>query len=306
MRIVYFTYWGTIGDRVLEWMVNNTDDGVVGVVTRPGQAGETVKDTAFSHYLPLYQPPENVNDPEFVEVLSKLEPDLFISMYFGRLFSPQLLAVPKVGCINMHPSLLPKYRGQGPSTWPLYYGDTETGQTIHWLDAGIDSGDIIAQRAIPIEPEDTSRTLGRKLTDLGVTLFTETWPAISSGEAPRIKQDDSLAIYTVAARPEHAVIDWTRPVADIVNQVRAFTARYGARTHLGEKRLYVWKTEPYQGEPSFGSEVPGQILAVVRSGVVVQAGNGPILLTRTSIEKEGPDLLTYLGGTLGSLPVILG
>ena len=306
MRIVYFTYWGTIGDRVLEWMVNNTDEEIVAVISRPGEQGETVKDVAFRYYLPLYQPPENVNDPRFLDVLRALQPDVFISMYFGRLFSPDLLAVPKVGCINMHPSLLPKYRGQGPTTWPLYRGDTETGQTIHWLDEGIDSGDIIAQRAIPIEPDDTSSTLGRKLVALGVELFRETWPLISSGKAPRVPQDDSQASYTVAARPAHAVIDWTRTVVEVGNQVRAFTAGYGARTQLGERRLYVWETKPYEGELALEPGVPGQVLGVADSGVVVQAGGGPIVLTRTSVGKTGPNLLAYLGGALGAVPVVLG
>jgi methionyl-tRNA formyltransferase len=308
MRVAYFTYWGTIGDRVLEWMANETDEEIVAVISRPGGPGETVKEIAFRHYLPLYQPPENVNDPEFADVLRRLEPDLFISMYFGRLFSPELLAVPKVGCVNMHPSLLPKYRGQGPTTWPLYYGDRETGQTVHWLDEGIDSGDIIAQRAIPIEPEDDSKSLGAKLEELGIALFCETWPLISAGEAPRTVQDDALASYTVAARPEHAVIDWTRTAVEIGNQVRAFTAGYGARTRLGEVRLYVWEASPYTGGLDVGGEArsPGQILAIRSSGTVVQAGDGPIVLTRTSVGKTGPDLLSYLGGTVSSLPIILG
>ena len=176
MRIVYFTYWGKIGDRVLDWMVKNTNEEIIAVVSRPGDQGESIKDIAFRYYLPLYQPQENVNDSRFIEVLRKLKPDLFISMYFGRLFSPELLDVPGLGCINMHPSLLPKGRGQGPSTWPIVYGDKETGQTIHYLDEGIDSGDIIAQRVMPIEPDDTSATLGAKLEDLGFKLFTETWP----------------------------------------------------------------------------------------------------------------------------------
>jgi methionyl-tRNA formyltransferase len=307
MRIVYFTYWGTLGDRLLEWMVNNTDEEVVGVVSRPGPQGGTIHDVAFKYYLPLYKPPENINDPVFIEVLRKLEPDLFISMYFGRLFSPDLLAVPKLGCINMHPSLLPVGRGQGPSTWPIVNGDAETGQTIHYLDEGIDSGDIIAIRALPIAPDDTSATLGAKLADLGYELFVETWPLISAGTAPRIPQDDSLATYTVAARPVHAVIDWTKTAVEFSNHVRGFTAGYGARTQVGEKRLYVWEAKPYTGPLSFGSAVPGQVLAVASSGVVVQAGDGPVVLGRTNAgTKDGPDLLTYLDGTLGTLPVILG
>lgn len=305
MRIAYFTYWGTIGDRVLEWMVNNTDDEIVAVISRPGDQGESIKEIAFKYYLPLYQPPENVNDPKLIEVLRKLEPDLSISMYFGRLFSPELLNVPKLGCINMHPSLLPKGRGQGPSTWPIVYGDKETGQTIHYLDEGIDSGDIIAQRAISIEPDDTSAALGAKLEDLGFELFIDTWPLIASGKAPRIPQDHSQATYTVAARREHARIDWSKSAVEISNLCRAFTAGPGAWARLGGKRLYAWKAEPYTGDLALETGKPGQLLAITGSGVVVQAGDRPLLLKETQVAKEGPDLLTYLGRMVGVVPIVM-
>lgn len=305
MRIVYFTYWGNIGDRVLEWMVNNTDEEIIGVVSRPGDQGESIKDIAFKYYIPLYQPSENVNDPEFIEVLRKLEPDLFISMYFGRLFAPELLDVPSIGCINMHPSLLPKGRGQGPSTWPIVNGDKETGQTIHYLDEGIDTGDIIAQRILLIDPDDTSATLGAKLEDLGFDLFTEIWPLITCGNAPRIPQDNSQATYTVAARREHARIDWIKNATEISNLCRAFSAGLGAWSLLGEKRLYVWKAEPYTDSPALETREPGQILAITGNGIVAQAGDGPVLLSKTQVGREGPDLLAYLGDIVGTVPIII-
>jgi methionyl-tRNA formyltransferase len=286
-------------------MLNNTDEEILAVVSRPGDPGESIKEIAFKYYLPLYQPPENVNDPAFIEVLRKLNPDLFISMYFGRLFSPDLLNVPKAGCINMHPSLLPKGRGQGPSTWPIVYGDKETGQTIHYLDEGIDSGDIIAQRAIPIEPDDTSATLGAKLEALGFELFTETWPLIASGEAPHTPQDHSQATYTVAARREHARIDWGKSAVEISNLCRAFTAGLGAWARFGGKRLYVWKAEPYAGSLTLDPQQPGQLLAITGEGIVVQAGDGPLLLNETQVSRGGPDLLTCLGGVYGMAPIVL-
>ncbi|MDP6779650.1 MAG: formyltransferase family protein, partial [Candidatus Latescibacteria bacterium] len=109
MRVAYFTYWGNIGTTVLEWLATSSGDEIVAVISRPGKEGEAIKDVAFRHYLPLYQPPVNVNDPGFIESLRRLEPDLSVSMYFGRLFSPELLSVPRMGCVNMHPTLLPKY-----------------------------------------------------------------------------------------------------------------------------------------------------------------------------------------------------
>jgi methionyl-tRNA formyltransferase len=306
MRVVFLTYWGTIGDRILEWMIENTDDEIVAVVTRPGSSGETIKDIVFENYLPLYQPPGNVNVPGFLNELRRLEPDLFVSMYFGRLFSPEMLAIPTAGCINMHPSLLPKYRGQGPSTWPIVNGDSETGQTIHWLDEGIDSGDIIAQRAIPIDPEDTGTTLSEKLTELGIELFTETWPMISAGEAPRIPQDDDEATYSVAPRKTHRRIPWEEPAERIHNRVRAFThPRRGAWTELGGETLCVWDAVATDRGPEASEAVPGQILAVLGDGVVVQAGEGRVLIREGSVGREGPDMVSFLGGLSGRVDLIL-
>ncbi|NLS76697.1 MAG: methionyl-tRNA formyltransferase [Chloroflexi bacterium] len=306
MRIVYFTYFGRIGSRVLEWMLANTNDEFLGVVSRPGEQGTAILDVAFKHYLPLYQPQVNVNDPVFLDLLRKLDPDIFISMYFGRLFGPEMLAIPKVGCLNMHPSLLPKYRGQGPSTWPIVNGETETGQTVHWLNEGIDAGDIIAQRAIPIAPDDTSRTLGKKLEDLGVELFTETWPLIASGKAPRIVQDDSQATYSVAPRREHSRIRWSMTAVQIHNMCRAFIDGGGAWARVGGKRLFIHKAQPYTGSLRVEGARPGQVLAILGLGVLVQAADGPVLLTSTSVGEDGPDLMTLLGQTLGNLPIVLG
>ena len=307
MRIAFFTYWGMIGNHVLEWLVQNTDNEIVAVVSRPGEPGETIREVSFKYYLPLYQPPVNVNDPRFLDVLRRLEPDLFISMYFGRLFSPEALAVPRLGCINMHPSLLPKYRGQGPSTWPIINGETETGQTVHWLDEGIDTGDIIAQKAIPIDPEDTGATLGAKLADLGVELFIETWPLIESGRAPRIPQDDSQAIYSVAARRQHARIDWQKSAERIRNLVRAFTRPgRGAWTRIGGKRLLVWEVRPLEQPLSAEGKVAGDILGVVGGGPVVLTGDGQLLLTSTQVGRGGPDLASHLGQIVGQLRTHLG
>lgn len=307
MRIAFFTYWGGLGDRILEWLAQSTSNDIVAVVSRPGEPGESIHDVAFRHYLPLYKPPVNVNDPRFVEVLRRLEPDLSISMYFGRLFASELLAVPRMGCINMHPSLLPKYRGQGPSTWPIINGEAETGQTIHWLNEGIDTGDIIAQRAIPIDPQDTGATLSAKLTEVGYELFVETWPLIESGKAPRIPQDDAQAIYSVAPRREHARIAWGDPAERICNVVRAFTRPgKGAWARVAGKRLYVWRARVLDEALPADGKAPGEVVAVTGTGVVVQTGRGQVILSDTEVGREGPSLVGYLGGLAAQVPVRLG
>ena len=305
MRIAFFSFWGAIGTQVLDFLVNHTQNEIVAVTTRPGPPAEPMREMAFKYYLPLYQPIVNTNDPKFLDVLRKLEPDIFVSMYYGRLFSPEALAVPRLGCLNMHPSLLPKGRGQGPSTWPIINGDTETGQTVHWLNEGIDTGDVIAQKAVPIDPEDTPGSLGGKLLKAGVELFIETWPLIESGKAPRIKQDDSQATYYVAPRSEHARIDWKKPAGQIRNLVRAFgKPDRGAWGRIAGKRFQVWQAKAV--ERAVASQArPGTILAVTGGGLLVQTGEGQILLTETQVE-EGMDLISYLGKLPGEIKVRLG
>jgi methionyl-tRNA formyltransferase len=309
MRMVIFAYWGDIGIRCFEWLMEQGEE-VIAVVTRPGEPGEAVKAAVFKHYVPVYQPPGNVNESRFIEILRRLSPDLFFSTYFGRLFSPELLAVPRLGCINMHNSLLPKYRGQAPSTWGIINGDTVGGQTIHWLDEGIDSGDIIAQKSIPIEPDDTGSTLGRKLVDLGVELFKETYPLIKAGEAPRIPQNDEEATYCVSARPRHARIDWTKSAGEIRNLVRAFSRPpQGAYTYLRGERLYVYWCQLVEEPLPFVGQLPGQLLAVTGGGILTRTGSGQLLITDASWgEMRAAEAASGAGWPLGlpATPCVLG
>ena len=309
MRIVIFAYWGDIGVRCFKWLMEQGEQ-VVAVVTRPGAMGDAAAEAVFPYYVPLYRPPINVNDPVFIEVLRGLKADLFFSTYFGRLFSPEVLAIPRLGCINMHNSLLPKYRGQSPSTWGIVNGDTEGGQTIHYLDAGIDSGDMIAKRAIPIEPDDTGASFGRKLIDLGVELFQDTYPLIKAGAAPRTPQNDEEATYCVAARPSHGQIDWTKSAAEIYSLARAFSdPPRGAYTYLGREKLMAYWCQVAEETLPFEGQLPGQVLALAGGGALVQTGSGQVVLTRAAWEKAaGGDAGAGLNPLLGlqGVPCILG
>ena len=256
MRLVFFAYRGTIGARCLHWLLSRVDAEVAAVVTWPDylhpEISIAVKEVLYDAHLPLYQP-RDVDSPAFVERLRRLEPDLLVSMYFGKLLRAPLLAVPRHGCVNIHNSLLPKYRGQAPSIWAIVNGDLETGQTVHYLDEGMDSGDIIAQKSLPISEHDTGYTLGQKLEDVGVHLFQEVFPAVLSGAAPRVPQNDSLATYCRAPRPGDARIDWARPAPAVHNFVRAFTQPMGgAFTRLGGKTVRVWDTAVLDDEDDSG------------------------------------------------------
>lgn len=290
MRIVFFSYRGTIGARCLRWLLDQPKAEVAAVVTWPDyvhpEINIAVKEVLYDAHLPLYQP-RDVNSSDFVERVARLEPDLFVSMYFGKIFRPALLAVPRHGCVNIHNSLLPKYRGQAPSLWAVANGDTVTGQTMHYLDEGTDTGDIIAQKSIPITPEDTGHTVGAKLEDLGVELFCEAFPGVLDGTADRRRQDNSLATVCRSPRPVDLRIDWRQPAEGVANFVRAFTRPVaGAWSRFGGLKMRVWAARPTQ-TGSGGGTMPGEVVGVAAGGPVVRCGTGAVVLT--DFEVEGVD-----------------
>jgi len=302
MRIVFFSYRGTIGARCLEWLLRRQDAEVLAVVTWPDYVHPeikiAVKEVLYDAHIPLYQP-RDVNSPKFVAVLESMEPDLFVSMYFGKLFKPTLLAVPRHGCVNLHNSLLPRYRGQAPSIWAVANGDEEAGQTLHYLDEGMDTGDIIAAKSIPISPDDTGYTLGLKLEDLGVELFKEAFPAVLAGTAPRRPQDDSQATVCRAPRRSDARINWNKPAQSVANFVRAFTRPLmGAFTELGGRTVRIWEAAVVdEPEPWHESSLPGDIIGVGKSGPIVRCSDGAVVLQ--DFEVDGVDdetALLWLGG----------
>ncbi|NPV08854.1 MAG: methionyl-tRNA formyltransferase [Anaerolineae bacterium] len=288
MRIVFFSYRGTIGARCLQWLLQQPQAEVLAVVTWPDYVHPeikiAVKEVLYDAHLPLYQP-RDVNSSAFVALLHSLRPDLFVSMYFGKLFKAPLLSVPPQGCVNIHNSLLPRYRGQAPNIWAVANGDTVSGQTMHYLDEGMDTGDIIARKEIPVDPADTGYTLGAKLEDLGVELFKEAFPAVLNGTAGRQKQDDSQATVCRAPRPHDARIDWTRPAPAIANFVRAFTRPYmGAFTRLGGLTVRVWSSRPAPELPWQADAAPGDVAGVEAEGPIVRCGQGHLILTDFEVE----------------------
>lgn len=289
MRIIFFSYRGTIGARCLQWLLGRADAEVTAVVTWPDYVHPeiriAVKEVLYDAHLPLYQP-RDVNSPAFVERLRRLEPDLLVSMYFGKLFKAPLLALPRYGCVNIHNSLLPKYRGQAPSIWAIVNGDTETGQTMHYLDEGIDSGDIIAQKSIPISEHDTGYTLGQKLEDVGVQLFQEAFPAVLSASVTRTPQNHSLATYCRAPRSADARIDWSKQAVEVHNFVRAFTKPMsGAFTRLGGLTVRVWDAAVLDGVKACQNRgVPGEVVGIAAEGPVVRCGKGLVALRQFDVE----------------------
>jgi UDP-4-amino-4-deoxy-L-arabinose formyltransferase/UDP-glucuronic acid dehydrogenase (UDP-4-keto-hexauronic acid decarboxylating) len=222
--------------------------------------------------IPAYSP-DDINHPIWVERIRRMEPDFLFSFFYRDLIGPELLAVPREGCINLHTSLLPKLRGRAPINWALVNGERETGVTLHRMTANADDGDILCQERIDIRFDDTAKTLYDRLEILAQQLLGENLPAIVAGEIAGVPQDHSKATYFGRRTPADGEIDWRRPAMEIHNLVRAVTLPYpGAFTHRGSRKIMVWAAEP---APVAGNdEAPGTVLSV--SPLVVATGDGAI------------------------------
>jgi methionyl-tRNA formyltransferase len=204
---------------------------VVGLVTQPDRAvgaergstrqtGKGMKNIALTHNVPVYQP-ESINTPEGVAELTKLAPDLLVVAAYGQILSRDVLSVPPLGGINVHASLLPKYRGAAPIAWAIYHGETETGVTIIKMSVSLDAGDILAQENIALGPEETSGEAEARLAVLGAKLALDVIRQMDAGTVQGRKQDPALVTKAPKLKKENGLIDWTRPAAAVCNQVRA-------------------------------------------------------------------------------------
>jgi methionyl-tRNA formyltransferase len=288
LRIVVFGYH-TIGYRCLQELLAHGAE-VSAVVTHQDDAGEcvwfeSVAALAQSAGIPVLAP-KTPNTPAFACHLRTLQPDLILSFYYRRLLSRELLAIPRLGCINLHGSLLPKYRGRAPVNWVLVNGETQTGVTLHYMVEQADAGDIIAQRAVDIAFEDTALTLFEKVAQAALELFRETFPLIKAGVAPRMPQDAAQATYFGGRTPDDGRIAWQRPALALYNLIRAVTIPYpGAFTFLHGKKLYVWSSRLVRDDAS-ERRPPGTILGLPHGGCLVATGEGPLLLTQVQLEGE--------------------
>ncbi len=277
----------------------NAGDEIVGVVTWPGQAGfyegwyiPPEYDTAakaFQHYLPLYEPdPNKLNSPEFVEVIRRSKPDFIVSGYYSKIFKKDILAIPPYGCVNIHPTGLPRFRGLSPYFTHMLFGDTRNYITMHWLNPGVDTGDIIAQASLEIKPEDTGFDLGHRLTQAGAVMFRENWPLVKAGKAPRIKQDESQASkfnfsWSIAE------IVWSQTNVQIWNLVRCLTRPYGgAWTMIAGRKMHIWSVRvvPKAEEIAARGALPGEILALTGKGLWVQCGEGQLQILDATLDDQ--------------------
>jgi methionyl-tRNA formyltransferase len=241
----------------------------------------------------------DLNTPDNVARLAELRPDLLIVVGWTRLLGADVLALPRLGAIGFHASLLPRYRGRAPVNWALIHGEPATGNTMFFLDEGVDTGDIIDQRAIPIEDDDDVRTLYEKVSDSGTEMLLARLPALKAGTAPRRVQDHAAATIMPRRRPEDGEIDWRRDAPSLRNWVRALTVPYpGAFSTLDGRRVMIWRA---RAAPIAIDAPPGRLVDAGNGEVGVATGEGMLVLEQVEREGEGPvpggALRPFLGRT---------
>jgi methionyl-tRNA formyltransferase len=279
LRVVFF---GTPHFAVptLEALIESPHD-VIGVVTQPdrprgrGQkvTAGPVKAAAMARSLPIVQP-ASLREPTVEAALTAWRPDLGVVAAYGQLIPAWLLAVPRLGMINVHPSLLPKYRGAAPVHRAVIDGETETGVTIMRVAARLDAGAMLARAVRAIGPDETSEELEDALAALGATLLVEVADALAAGTAHEEPQDDSLATYAQRLTKEEGLIDWTLSARGIHNRVRGLCPWPHAYTYVDGRRIIVWKTSPRDAR---SDAPPGTVIAAGADGVHVAAGDGRAL-----------------------------
>ena len=243
-----------------------------------------VKELALAEGLPVLQP-RRARDEEFIAQLRALQPDLIVVAAYGQILPQSLLDIPRLGCLNVHTSLLPKYRGAAPIQWAILDGDAETGVTIMKMDAGLDTGPMLSTVKTAITPEDNAQTLHDRLAALGGELLVKTIPDYVEGKIPPVPQPAEGASYARKISKEDGQIDWAQPARVLWNRVRGFTPWPGAFTHLNEDgKPRLLKTWLAQVEPDLAG-APGEILRADKQGIVV--GCGQLSLRILQLQREG-------------------
>ena len=281
-------YMGTAAFAVpaLERLVGEYD--VAGLVSQPdGRAGRgrrkmasPVKKTALAHSLNILQP-RTLRSAEAIQRLRELEPELIIVAAYGLILTPNLLVFPPYGCLNLHASLLPKYRGAAPVAAAILAGEEETGVSIILMDEGMDTGPLLAQRRVKILPEDTRESLTERLSFRGAELLVETLPGWLRGELSPWPQDDEQASYAPPLKKADGLIDWSLSAIEIWRRVRAYYPWPSAYTLWRGRLFKIWRAKPLAGW--LGGEEPGRVLSLA-DGPAVVTGEGALLLEEVQLE----------------------
>lgn len=260
-----------------------------------------VKQAALDLGLPVHQPPR-IRSPEVYDLLKALEPEAVVVVGYGKLLPQHLLDLPRYGCINLHASLLPKYRGAAPVQWAIIRGETATGLTTMHMDAGLDTGGILLARETSIEAEEDAISLGRRLAEMGASLMGETLEGLHRGTLAPVPQDHALATSAPMLKKDDGRIDWSRLARDIANRVRGLVPWPGAFTTFRDGLLHVWRARPELPTPPHSPLLPGT-LRVEDRRLLAACGQGSWLELQ-EVQREGRRRLSaaefLAGARLGS------
>lgn len=269
---------------------------IIAVVTRPdkpkGRGREIlpspVKVVAEDNKIEVLQP-EKVREPDFVKKLREYRPDCIVVVAFGQILPKDILSLPRYGCINLHASILPKYRGAAPINWALINGETKTGVTSMLMNEGMDTGDILIQREVEITEGDSAGTLHDRLSEMGSEVILETLDGLEKGSVKRVKQNESSATYAQKIKKEDCLINWDEDAKKIVNKIRGLTPAPGAYTSYNGKRLKIAEAvippRPPLEKGGWGDLKKGEVFEVNRNGIKVICGNGLVIIK--NLQPEG-------------------
>lgn len=281
MKKVVFMGTPQFSVPILEAIIQDQTIELIAVVTQPDRkvgrkqklTASPIKKLALKHDIEVLQPEKISGSPEMEQII-EMKPDLIITAAYGQFVPTKLLYAPTYRSINVHASLLPKYRGAAPIHYAILNGDEETGITIMYMEKVMDAGDIISQKSIVITDEDTTGSMFEKLSILGRDLLMETLPSIFSEENESIKQDEDKVTYSPMISKEQEKIDWNKSGREIFNHIRALNPAPGAYTLLDDERFKIWKAEITVEKTD---KNPGQIVKATQDALYVAGGDGSVL-----------------------------
>ncbi len=293
MKIVFF---GTPepAAEVLRTLIEAKKE-VIAVVTQPDRprgrghliSFSPVKEVALKAGLPVEQPASVKKSAEFKAFLASLKPDLCVVVAYGKILPQEILDIPKYGFINIHASLLPKYRGAAPIQWALLNGEQETGVTIFKLVEALDAGPVLMHKAVAIAEDDNYETLSRKLFSAACPLLLASLREIETGKAKYIAQNETEVTYAATLTKESGELDWRKPAEEINNRVRALTQWPTAHTYFRGKRLKIFNARVVPLDLSGGEKQPGEIIEIIKNeGILVATGRGNLLLLELQLEGK--------------------
>ncbi|PLZ23344.1 methionyl-tRNA formyltransferase, partial [Fischerella thermalis WC559] len=312
MKVVFF---GTPQFAVptLENLLNHPDFQVLAVVTQPdkrrGRGNQLtpspIKTVAITHNLPVWQPQRVKKDTETLSLLREVGADVFVVIAYGQILSQEILDIPKLGCVNVHASILPKYRGAAPIQWCLYNGDKETGITTMLMDAGMDTGAMLLKATTPINLLDNAQDLAEKLATIGADLLVETLIGLERGEIKPIPQDNTEATYAPLIKKEDYQLDWSKSAIQLHNQIRGFYPN--CITSFRNQPIKITATAPL--DPTYLQELPseiqeylhkesdrstlsgspGEVVGIAKGiGAIAQTGDGLLILREVQLAGKRP------------------